>query len=172
MDQKNEAAYWLCSIKKASWIANYELKRQALTNKDQRAVLPCYFLTISSGHATAIVVWCKQRYVAWPELRQCMMLIQIVTYWACIQGLMTLDHHFAELMVQAQIIFEFDWRQVQSGCAEDMSKIRWAVARVGTCNWDDAHTHSYRFSAMIQRGIWDQFGLGYLIQVVVLLAIL
>ena len=51
------------SRKQASRNANYKLKRQALTNKDQRAVLPCYFLGISSGHATAIVVWCKQRYV-------------------------------------------------------------------------------------------------------------
>ena len=63
MDQKNEAAYWLCSIKKASRIANADLKLQALTNKDQRAVLPCYFLAISSGYATAIAVLCKQRYV-------------------------------------------------------------------------------------------------------------
>ena len=160
------------SRKQASRIINYDLKRQALTNKDQRALLPCYFLAISSDYATAIVVWCKQRYVAWPELRQCMMFYVNFSYWACIQGLMTWDHYFAELMVQVIKIFEFDWRQVRAGCADDLSKIRWVVARVGTCKWDYAHTHSYRFSAMIQRGIWDQFGLGYLVQVVVLLAIL
>lgn len=34
MDQKNEVAYWLYSIKKASKIANVDLKLQALTNKD------------------------------------------------------------------------------------------------------------------------------------------
>ena len=59
MDQKIEVAQTALlnqSRKQASWIANYELKRQALTNKDQRAVLPRSFLAIASATATAIVV--------------------------------------------------------------------------------------------------------------------
>ena len=51
------------SRKQASRNANYDLKRQPLTNKDQRAVLQRYFPAIASAPATAIAVLCKQRYV-------------------------------------------------------------------------------------------------------------
>ena len=160
------------SRKQASRNANYELKRQALTNKDQRAVLSWSFLAIASAPATAIAVLCKQRYVrklnlgnAWCLARSLRIEIAYRAWWHEIIILQSLWYWLKK-------IFEFHWRQVRAGCAEDMSKIRWVVARVGTCNWDYAHTHSYRFSAMIQRAMWDQFGLGYLIQVVVLLAIL
>lgn len=65
MDQKNEVerAGSAQSSKQASEIANYDLKRLALANKDHRAVLPRSFLAMASAPASAIVVLCKQRYV-------------------------------------------------------------------------------------------------------------
>lgn len=47
----------LALLSQASKIVSYDLKRQALTNKDQRAVLPRSFLAIALAPATTIVVF-------------------------------------------------------------------------------------------------------------------